>query len=206
MEEKRRFIHSLVFPGFFLFLIWFIKFIEFGLGVSFVSLGIYPLRLKGIPGIFTAPLIHANIIHLADNSIPLFFLSLALFYFYREVAYRVFFLAWFISDTLVWIVGREAYHIGASGVIYSLAAFLFTSGIIRRNRNLMAISLLVIFLYGSMVWGLFPYDYHISWESHLMGALTGVALSYVYRHEGPESDINQWPEEEEEESPAADEV
>ena len=106
-------------------------------------------------------------------------------YFYSEVAYRVFFLVWFISDTLVWIVGREAYHIGASGVIYSLATFLFTSGILRRNRNLMAISLLVIFLYGSMVWGLFPYDYHISWESHLMGALTGVALSYCTAMKAP---------------------
>ncbi len=197
MEEKRRFIHSLVFPGFFLFLIWFIKFTEFGLGVSFSSLGIYPMKLKGLIGIITAPLIHADITHLFDNSIPLFFLSLALFYFYREVAYRVFFLIYFVTGALVWIIGREAYHIGASGIIYGLATFLFASGIIRRNRNLMAISLLVIFLYGSMVWGLFPYDYHISWESHLMGALTGVVLSYIYRHEGPESDIERMEEEEE---------
>ncbi|HYW95464.1 MAG TPA: rhomboid family intramembrane serine protease, partial [Bacteroidales bacterium] len=198
MEEKKRFIHSLVFPGFFLFLIWFIKFIEFGLDTDFVALGIYPLKLKGLIGILTAPLIHANITHLFDNSIPLFFLSLALFYFYREVAYRVFFLIYFITGALVWIIGREAYHIGASGIIYGLATFLFTSGIIRRNRNLLAISLLVIFLYGSMVWGLFPYDYHISWESHLMGAITGIVLSYVYRHEGPESDIERLVDEEEE--------
>ncbi len=199
MEEKRKFIHSLVFPGFFLFLIWFVKFTEWGLDASFVSLGIYPLKAKGLIGILTAPLIHADIKHLFDNSVPLFFLSLALFYFYREVAYRVFFIIYFLTGALVWIVGREAYHIGASGIVYGLAAFLFASGIIRRNRNLMAISLLVTFLYGSMVWGLLPYDYHISWESHLMGALTGLVLSVIYRHQGPASDIERLEEEEEEE-------
>ncbi len=165
-----------------------------------------PLKLRGLIGILTAPLIHANLTHLFDNSIPLFFLSLALFYFYREVAYRVFFLIWFITGALVWLVGREAYHIGASGIIYGLATFLLTSGIIRRNRNLMAISLLVIFLYGSMVWGLFPYDYHISWESHMSGALTGLVLAIIYRHEGPEPDISRLEEDEEENhGPGADE-
>ena len=199
MDEKRKFLHSLVFPGFFLFLIWFVKFTEWGLDTSFVSLGIYPMKAKGLIGIITAPLIHADIKHLFDNSVPLFFLSLALFYFYREVAYRVFFIIYFLTGALVWIVGREAYHIGASGIVYGLAAFLFASGIIRRNRNLMAISLLVSFLYGSMVWGILPYDYHISWESHLMGALTGLVLSVIYRHEGPASDMERLEEEEDEE-------
>ncbi|MCK4920530.1 MAG: rhomboid family intramembrane serine protease, partial [Bacteroidales bacterium] len=134
-----------------------------------------------------------------DNSIPVFFLSLALFYFYREVSYQVFFLSYLSTGLLVWLVGREAYHIGASGIIYSLAAFLFVSGILRKNRNLLAISLLVTFLYGSMIWGLLPYDYKISWESHLMGAITGVALAFIYRKYGPEPDINVIPEDIDEE-------
>lgn len=199
MSEKKRFLLSLVFPGFFIFLIWFIKFIEFGLETKFTILGIYPQEVKGLIGILTAPLVHADIKHLFDNSVPLFFLSLAIFYFYREVAFKVFFLAWIATNILVWFVGREAYHIGASGLVYSFAAFLLTSGIIRRNRNLLAISMLVIFLYGSMVWGLFPFDYKISWESHLMGAITGVALAINYRHEGPEPDIFVYPEDEEDE-------
>ena len=198
MEEKKRFLHSLVFPGFFLFLIWFFKFMEFGFQTSFVHLGIYPMHVKGLIGILTSPLIHADLNHLADNSLPLFFLSLAIFYFYREVAYKVFFLTWFISGSLVWIVGRESYHIGASGLVYGFATFLFVSGVIRRNRNLLAISLLVSFMYGSLVWGVFPYDYKISWESHLMGAITGIALAFLYRDEGPASDF-AYPEEEEEE-------
>lgn len=194
MNEKKQFILSLVFPGFFLFLLWFFKFIEFGLDTNLAYLGIYPLKLKGLIGIITAPLIHADLNHLFNNSLPVFFLSLALFYFYREVSYQVFFLSYLSTGVLVWIVGREAYHIGASGIIYSLAAFLFVSGVLRKNRKLLAISLLVIFLYGSMIWGLFPYDYKISWESHLMGAISGVVLAFIYREYGPQSDINVIPE------------
>ena len=196
MDEKERFIHSLKFPGFFLFLIWFVKLTEYGLETNFRFLGIYPMRLKGLSGVFTAPLVHADINHLTDNSLAIFLLSLAVFYFYRESAYRVFFQVYIITGVLVWLVGREAYHIGASGLVYGFASFLFVSGIIRQNRNLMAISLLVTFLYGSLIWGILPYDYRISWESHLMGALTGMALAIFYRHEGPPADIERIPEDE----------
>lgn len=198
MNEKKRFYHSLVFPGFFLFLIWFIKFVEFGFETDLRFLGIYPHSINGLIGIITSPLVHADINHLFDNSIPVFLLSLAIFYFYREVAYRVFSIIYLVTGILVWIFAREAYHIGASGLIYGFASFLFVSGIIRKNRNLLAISLLVVFLYGSLVWGLFPYDYKISWESHLMGAVTGVVVAIVYRKEGPESDMQRWMKEMEE--------
>jgi len=205
-SEKERLKRSLIFPGFFLFLIWFVKFTEFGLEIDFSFLGIYPLRLKGIVGVITAPLVHDDIRHLTDNSIPVFLLSVAVFYFYSEVAFQVFFLGWFVTGFLVWVVGREAYHIGASGLVYAFAAFLFVSGTIRKNRNLMAISLLVIFLYGSLVWGLFPYDYRVSWESHLMGAITGIVLAFRYRHEGPVADILSIAEEEEDEDIEAKEI
>lgn len=175
------------------------KFIEFGLDINLRFLGIYPFKLKGIPGILFSPLIHDDIKHLFDNSVPVFLLSVAIFYFYREVAFRVFFRIYIITGILVWIVGREAYHIGASGLVYGFAVFLFSSGIIRRNRNLMAISLLVVFLYGSLVWGLLPYDYRISWEAHLMGTISGLAMAFIYRNEGPAPDIIRFEEEEEEE-------
>lgn len=197
ISDKKKFFLSLVFPGFFLFLIWFVKFIEFGLQTDLGHLGIYPLHLKGLPGLITGPLVHADINHLFDNSIPVFFLSLAIFYFYRELAYKVFFLIYLGTNTLVWLTARESYHIGASGLVYGFASFLFLSGILRKNRNLMAISLLVIFLYGSLVWGLFPFDYKVSWESHLMGALSGIIVALLYRREGPPSDIERLPEDEE---------
>lgn len=185
MEEKRKFLHSLVFPTFILVLIWMVRIVEVGLETSYVDWGIYPLKFGGLKGIITAPLIHADFKHLFDNSLPLYLLSVALFYFYRPVGYRVFFLIWFITGLTVWIFARSAYHIGASGIVYGLASFLFFSGIIRNNINLLAISLLVVFLYGGLVWGIFPFDFKVSWESHLMGGVTGLVLSFFYRGYGP---------------------
>ena len=185
MEEKQKFYHSLVFPTFFLALIWTVKITEAGLEASFVEWGLYPHKLSGLIGIITAPFIHADFKHLVDNSIPLYLLSVALFYFYRPVGYRVFFLTWFITGLTVWIFARSTYHIGSSGLVYGLASFLFFSGIIRNNINLLAISLLVVFLYGGLVWGIFPFDFKVSWESHLMGGITGLVLSFFYRNYGP---------------------
>jgi membrane associated rhomboid family serine protease len=185
MDDKKKFLQSLLFPSFFLILIWIIKIFEIVFDLDLIFMGLYPLKLSGLIGIITAPLIHADVRHLFDNSVPVFLLSLAIFYFYRPVAFNVFFLTWIISGILVWIGGRPAYHIGASGLIYGFASFLFFSGILRNSINLLAISLLVVFLYGSLVWGILPIDYKISWESHLFGALTGLFLALAYRHYGP---------------------
>jgi membrane associated rhomboid family serine protease len=199
MEEKRKFYHSLVFPSFFLLLIWVIKITESALGTSFANLGLFPLKAWGLKGILFSPLIHANFKHLFDNSIPLFFLSVAIFYFYRPVAYRVFFLVWFLSGIVVWLTARPAYHIGSSGLVYGFASFIFFSGIFRNNIHLLAISLLVVFLYGGLVWGILPYDFRISWESHLVGGMAGLVLAFLYRSYGPPSTGSIWPEEEEDE-------
>ena len=201
MEEKRKFYHSLVFPSFFLVLIWMVRITEAGLETSFVEWGLYPLKWIGLRGIITAPLIHADFKHLFDNSMPLYLLSVALFYFYRPVSYSVFFLTWLITGLMVWIFARPAYHIGASGLVYGLASFLFFSGIIRNNINLLAISLLVVFLYGGLVWGVFPFDFKVSWESHMMGGITGLVLAFFYRQYGPPPIRYDWPEEEDEEDP-----
>jgi membrane associated rhomboid family serine protease len=149
---------------------------------------VFPRRISGLKGIIFSPMIHGDWKHLVDNSLPLFFLSLALFYFYRDIAYRIWFLIYFIGGILLWAVGREAHHIGASGVIYGLAAFLFVSGVIRKVRSLMAISLLVVFWYGGMVWGLLPFDYEVSFEAHITGAISGILLALLYRDQGPSPD------------------
>src|SRR4030042_415288 len=185
MNEKKKLFQSLLFPAFFVIIIWLVKITEIVFDIDLVYLGLSPLKWRGLIGILTAPLIHADLRHLFDNSIPVFLLSLAVFYFYSPVAYKVFFLTWIITGILVWIGGRSSYHIGASGLIYGFASFLFFSGIIRNSINLLAISLLVVFLYGGLVWGIFPFDYKISWESHLFGVLTGFFLALVYRDYGP---------------------
>ena len=196
-EERKRFLYSLVFPVFFLFLLWAVKAFEVSMDLSFMKGGVYPRRISGIKGILFSPLIHADWKHLVDNSMPVFFLSLALFYFYRDIAYKIWFLIYLIGGILLWGIGRQAYHIGASGLIYGLAAFLFLSGVIRRVRSLMAISLLVVFWYGGMVWGLLPFDFEVSFEAHITGALAGILLAVVYRNQGPEPERSIFDEEDE---------
>lgn len=185
-EEKKRFVYSLVFPAFFLLLLWAVKLVEISMELSFVEGGVYPRRWSGLIGILFSPLIHGDWKHLLDNSMPVLLLSLALFYFYRDIAYKIWGLIYLLGGIMLWGVGREAYHIGASGLIYGLAAFLFLSGFIRRVRSLTAISLLVVFWYGSMIWGLLPFDYEVSFEAHITGAISGVILAIIYRDEGPE--------------------
>ncbi|MCP4311464.1 MAG: rhomboid family intramembrane serine protease [Bacteroidetes bacterium] len=203
--EKKRFLYSLVVPVFFLFLLWAVKIFEITMELSFTEGGVFPRRFSGLKGILFSPLIHGGWRHLLDNSLPVLFLSLALFYFYRDIAYRIWLLIYFIGGILLWGVGREAYHIGASGLIYGLAAFLFLSGIIRKVRSLTAISLLVVFLYGSMVWGLFPFDFDVSFEAHITGAVSGIILAVAYRDQGPVPERSILDEEEEEEELQEDE-
>ena len=199
MEEKKHFVNSLIFPAVFLIIIWLSKFLEVSMEWSFVEGGVYPRHLSGLIGIITSPLIHSDWKHLIDNSLPIVILTLALFYFYKDISYKVFFLIYVISGILLWGIGRQAYHIGASGMIYGLATFLFTSGVLRKVRSLMAISLLVVFWYGSLVWGLLPYDYKVSFEAHLMGAITGIILAFIYRDQGPDPEIKVWDDEEDSE-------
>jgi membrane associated rhomboid family serine protease len=119
-------------------------------------------------------------------------LGATLIYFYRELAWKVFILSWLLSGFWLWIIGRENYHIGASGVLYGLITFLFFSGVLRRHTGLMALSLLVVFLYGSLIWGIFPLFRIISWESHLCGSIAGILLAVVYRKEGPQRKVYEW--------------
>jgi len=137
------------------------------------------------------------------NTLPFFILLTALVYYYRKLSYRIFFLIYFISGVCVWLGGRPAWHIGASGVVYGLAAFHLISGILRNDLRLLTISIIVVFLYGSMFWGIFPIQPDISWEAHLWGAISGVLLALYYRKYQVRRKKFDWedePEEDEEET------
>jgi len=187
----------LLFLGF----LWLVHFINSYFDLNFNELGILPRKLKGLIGIFFSPIIHSkqNINHLLNNSFPFLILSWALFYFYKPIAWRVFIYSWVLTGIFVWISGRNAYHIGMSGVIYSLLFFIFFSGVFRKEIRLMTVALLVVFLYGSMVWGIFPYDWTVSFESHFFGALTGVVLAFFNRKNNATFKVEktQWEIEEE---------
>ncbi len=198
---KKKFLLSIIIPGIILFLMWFSKIIEIIFNIDLSFLGIYPLELKGLAGIFFSPFIHEDFKHLFNNSIPVFFLGAAIFYFYSEVALKVTLWTWLLTGFLVWLTGREAWHIGASGLVYGFASFLFFSGIIRRYFRLVALSLLIVFLYGSLVWGMLPDLYrNVSWESHMLGFVSGIILAVWFRNEGPQRPVFDWELEEESES------
>ena len=184
---------SLIIPGFFLILMWLVFGVDQLFGLDLGRFGVIPLRPIGLIGIFTSPLLHANIAHLAANSIPFFLLFAGLIYYYNDLTWKILFLSWLLTGLGVWCFARgDGSHIGASGIIYAFATFHFFSGIIRNNKRLAAFSLLVAFLYGSLIWGVFPSFYlkeNISWESHLMGGVSGIILAFYYRHEGPDSDL-----------------
>jgi len=193
----------MIFPFAFVIFLWLIKAADVIWDMGMNDYGLYPLKAKGLLGIITSPLLHAGFSHLFANTVPLLVLGSLLFYFYRPLAWNVFFLVWLMTGVWVWVFARgNAAHIGASGIIYGLASFLFLSGIIRREQKLMIITLLVTFLYGSLLWGFFPQFFpkeHISWESHLMGFLSGALLAIYYRKSGPQRKVYEWNDEEEEE-------
>lgn len=166
-------------------LLWSVYFVDTGLGLDLRRFGIVPRDMEGLVGVFTAPFLHAGFEHLFNNSVPLFVLGWMLVYVYPRAAARVVLAVWLLGGLWVWISARSSLHIGASGVVYGLASFLFFSGLIRKQRTLMGVSLLVTFLYGGMIWGLFPLVERISWESHLWGALAGLAMAGVFRNVEP---------------------
>ncbi len=190
--EKKIFKYSLLFSVVIVGFFWLVKFIEDYSGRDLTEYGILPLQPEGLKGIIFSPFIHGNYDHLLSNTIPFLVLSFALFYFYRNLAYRILFLIYILSGLCVWLGGRDAYHIGASGIVYGLAFFLFFSGVFRKDANLLTIGIIVVFLYGSMFWGIFPIKPGISWESHLWGSMSGVALAWYYRKQGPMRPVSSW--------------
>ena len=194
MEEKSVVRKSIVIPVLFVVVLWIIKLSEVYFNYSFVNFGIRPRTFEGLIGIMTAPLIHSGFDHLLSNSLPLLVVGAGLIYFYHEIAFRVILLITLFSGFWVWIAARPDSHIGASGLIYGFVCFLFFSGIFRKDRRLLAISLLVTFLYGGLVWGILPVDQSISWESHLFGSVAGFLCAIYYRKEGPQITPYVWEE------------
>lgn len=171
----------LIYPLLFLLAIWMVFWFEVRFGFDFSNYGVYPLTLLGLRGIVFSPFIHGSLIHIYHNTIPLFVLSMALFYFYRQIAWRVIIFGILMSGFLTWCIGRPSYHIGASGLIYVLVSFTFFKGVFSKYYRLVALSLVVVFLYGSMVWYTFPIEEGISWEGHLSGLITGLLFAFLFK-------------------------
>jgi membrane associated rhomboid family serine protease len=195
--NKRQFVNAVFIPmiiGIFIVLSFIM---EKGMDWDFHTAGIYPRRFENIWGVLTLVFVHANLEHLANNLISFLLLSSFLYYFYAQLASKIIFISYIASGLILWLIGRDSWHIGASGLIYSLAFFLFFSGIFRKHIPLIAISLTVAFVYGSMIWHIFPWQIQdpISWEGHLAGGITGIGLAFLYRNDEPQRPEKKWDEE-----------
>ncbi|WP_026810014.1 rhomboid family intramembrane serine protease [Arenibacter latericius] len=173
-------------------IIWTVFFIELKLQVNLNQYGIYPRSLNGLRGVVLSPFIHASVDHLYNNTIPIAILTAALVYFYRGIAFKVLLIGVLLSGLITWLIGRPSYHIGMSGVIYVLVSFIFFKGVLSKHYRLVALSFIVVFIYGSMLWYIFPVKEGISWEGHLGGFSTGLLLALTLRASLPKPKKYDW--------------
>lgn len=179
---------------------FFIKLYEQISGISLSDYGLCPLKINQLYGIFTMPFLHGSWGHLWSNTVPIFFMGTILVYYYKKSAFSLFGFLIVLTGLFTWLMGRESCHIGASGLVYGMAFFILGSALKKRETKMMAFALLVIFLYGSIIWGFFPQFFpeeNISWEGHLSGAISGVLAVFVYATKGPQKPLYSWEIEEE---------
>ncbi|MEM0993335.1 MAG: rhomboid family intramembrane serine protease [Bacteroidota bacterium] len=198
--QKQKLISSVSLPLKFLVLLWMIHLFQWGTGLDLGQyLGLMPMEVRGLKGIVFAPLIHGDFGHLISNSVPFFVLSVIVLFFYRKVALPAFFFIYFLTGIAVWIFARQnVFHIGASGVIYGLVAFVFWMGIFRKSVQAIILALIVTVLYSGMFLGVLPGQEGISWESHLMGGLVGIFTAYWFKNDIEEVEkkpVYSWEEE-----------
>lgn len=183
---------EIVYPIYFVLSLWVAYWLDMRLGFDAKVLGVYPLSIKGLPGILLSPWVHAGLSHLYQNSLPLLLMLGALFHFYQKVSWQVMLIGVLSSGLFTWFLGRPSYHIGASGLVYALFAFLFFAGIFSRYYRLVALSLTLVFVYGGLVWYVFPIKEGISWEGHLGGFLGGLFLAVYFRNQLPKRYVYDW--------------
>lgn len=180
MASPRRNIFKLIqFPIYLVASIWIIHILNASGALNFRNFGLLPRDVDGIIGIFTAPFIHGSFQHLMSNSVPLFVMTFLIVFFYKRIAYQSILLIYVLTGFAVWAFARDnVMHIGASGVVYGLVAFVFWTGIFRRNVKSIILALIIVTFYSGLFLGIMPTQQGISWESHLFGGLVGILVAF----------------------------
>lgn len=177
-----RILLSLQVPLYMISISWVLEMGQFLIPVLYVvdQFGIWPRDWVGLLGIFLSPFLHGGFAHLLSNTFPFIFLFAAILYFYQKIAWKVLAFIWFFTNIAVWLFARYANHLGASGLVFGFAAFLFFSGFFRKDFISLVVSLVVYIFYGSMAIGVLPLNPMMSYESHLAGAIGGSIAAYIY--------------------------
>ena len=161
-------------------LVWAVSLYAFADASALYALALMPRRVDGLPGVIGMPFVHGSLWHLVANTMSL--IPLAAIVLFRGVRYYLVTVAWIIvaGGLAVWLFGREAVHVGASGVVFGLVGFLIVRGLYERALTSLMASLAVVVLYGGTIWGIVPQGGGISWEAHLFGLLAGAATARVF--------------------------
>jgi len=200
ITDKDKMKDALMASIFFLMICWALFLFDQFLGTNLKQYGLRPRTLEGLRGVATIHFLHGDWKHIGHNTLGFLVLNSFLFYFYRSISVKVFAWLFVVPALFMWFWARPENHIGASVLIFGEAAFLFFSGILRKDSRMMRVSLVVALYYGSLIWYIFPIDPTISWEGHLSGVLVGIILAFAYKNKGPQRIPFQWelePEEEE---------
>lgn len=166
--------------GFFTLLIWIAHFLNTLTGHQLDVFGIYPRKLEALPGVILWPFLHANFNHIILNTTPLFFMGFLVALRGRRLFVYSSLLIVAVGGLGVWIFGREAFHIGASGLVFGYFGFLVAIGIYERSFSGLAIASLTLFYYGGIIFGVLPTNSFVSWEGHLFGLLAGILAARVF--------------------------
>jgi len=197
---KHMFKTQFIWPIVYLFLVVIMYIVEVYVPEVETTLALYPRHFKYILGVITTVFLHANVSHLSSNVLPLAAGLFCLFYFYKTIAKQVLFFSHFLSGLLIWLLARPSFHIGASGLVYALVFFILISALVRKNKQLMVVAFIILVFQNGLIWGVFPQDNQVSWESHLLGAVVGIVLAVFYRNKGPQNDSEKhWNEDDKQE-------
>lgn len=195
MNEKSTYINGVIISILLIALMWGIKIYEYYTGIGLYTWGLKPRSLSHIYGIITMPFLHGDWNHLWSNTPAFMVLSTLTYWTYKKIYFQVSLIILILGGFWTWIIGSDNIHIGASCMIYGYAAFLFFAGIFSKNFRLMALSALIVFLYGSLIWGVFPLQPKVSWEGHLSGGAAGLFAAYAYRAKFPTRKKYDWEDE-----------
>lgn len=179
---RRSFTLAVRLTGSFIICIWAVFLLDQITGLELTRFGLRPRESAGLLGLATTPLLHAHLAHIGSNTVPLFIGGVAMLFLYPNSALRAVPLMYVGSAAIAWVIGRSNLHIGASGLIYGILAFVFVSGVLRRDLRSVGVSLVIWFFYGSMLWGVLPANASTSWELHASGMAIGIVLAFVFRH------------------------
>lgn len=190
-----RLIDSIVWPLVIVIAIWIVFFLNLSLELNLNYFGMRPQQWRGIFGIFTMPFLHGDFDHLFSNSVPLLLSMGFIFIYFHKERVAILLLNVLLTGGILLVIGEQgSNHIGASGLVYAYIFFLVTHAIITWNKEMLGAAFLLIFLYGSIIYGIFP-EYgrivgkNISWEGHLAGAISGIIFGFLYRNTGPQKAI-----------------